>query len=574
MKKLFFSLLIFVPLIVFGQIINIPEDYSTIQAGIDAANNGDTVLVQPGVYFETISWDSKTITLASLFLTTQDTAYIEQTVIDANFSGTVIHIQNLDPEALFMGFTIRNGNAPDENGGGINMNSAAPIISDMIISDNTAKNGGGIFCRFSTLFLYNSSIINNVSLIKGGGINIDASDIFIDNCIFEDNLGELSGVLNYNVGGNQSNIYNVVITSCIVENNSAENQPSGFYIGRSGTNTMVNVMINDCDFLNNSCRSNGALLIMGDSLSFKLENCKFIGNTTEKFTAGAAFVQSCSGEVFNCLVAANIGGTDGGYYNTGGFTLWGGVEIDFKNCTFADNQNGYGGGMTVGPGSVAYVTNSVFWGNANQQIAVVDFDGDGGSLYMDYTDIQYGIDSIRVDPNSQLFWGDHNPVGDPLFVGGGDDEYALTTGSPCIDGGTPDTTGSGLLPYDILGNIRIWDGDGNGSAIIDMGAYEYGAPLWVSIDEPELLTSEDEFTSIVYPNPFTTSTTLSYTLDKPCNVQFTIYNLQGKIVEIIQKNQEKGEQQVQWNAEGLPAGMYYFRIQAGDKTGSGKMIKM
>jgi len=43
---------------------------------------------------------------------------------------------------------------------------------------------------------------------------------------------------------------------------------------------------------------------------------------------------------------------------------------------------------------------------------------------------------------------------------------------------------------------------------------------------------------------------------------------------MMQEKQEKGEQHVQWNAEGLPAGMYYLRIQAGERLGSGEIIKM
>jgi len=78
----------------------------------------------------------------------------------------------------------------------------------------------------------------------------------------------------------------------------------------------------------------------------------------------------------------------------------------------------------------------------------------------------------------------------------------------------------------------------------------------------------------VSPNPFTTSTTLSYTLEKPENVQCAIYNVQSQIVYRMEEKQDKGEQQIQWNAEGLPAGMYYFRIQAGKMIGGGKMVKM
>jgi hypothetical protein len=78
----------------------------------------------------------------------------------------------------------------------------------------------------------------------------------------------------------------------------------------------------------------------------------------------------------------------------------------------------------------------------------------------------------------------------------------------------------------------------------------------------------------IYPNPFTTSTNLSYTLERSENIRFTIYNLQGQIVYTMQQSQEMGDQKLEWNAEGLPAGIYYFRIQAGDKVGGGKIIKI
>jgi hypothetical protein len=77
----------------------------------------------------------------------------------------------------------------------------------------------------------------------------------------------------------------------------------------------------------------------------------------------------------------------------------------------------------------------------------------------------------------------------------------------------------------------------------------------------------------ISPNPFTTSTTLSYTLSEPSTVIISIFNPQGQLIERIEQEQPKGEQQLQWNADGLPAGIYYFRIQAGDKAGGGKIIK-
>jgi len=91
----------------------------------------------------------------------------------------------------------------------------------------------------------------------------------------------------------------------------------------------------------------------------------------------------------------------------------------------------------------------------------------------------------------------------------------------------------------------------------------------INIEENYIL---EEF--LISPNPFTTSTTLSYTLNKSSTVTISIFNPQGQLIEKIERVLAKGEQQVHWNAEGLPAGMYYFRMQAGDKVGGGKMVKM
>lgn len=72
-------------------IINIPDDYPTIQAGIDASSDCDTVLVQPGTYVENIDFNGHNIVVGSLFLTIGDTSYISSTVIDGDSSGSIYY---------------------------------------------------------------------------------------------------------------------------------------------------------------------------------------------------------------------------------------------------------------------------------------------------------------------------------------------------------------------------------------------------------------------------------------------------------------------------------------------------
>jgi uncharacterized protein (TIGR02145 family) len=133
---------------------NIPADYPNIQGGIDASSDGDTVLVQPGTYTENINYNGKNIVVGSLYLTTSDTSYISSTIIDGNESGSVVKfVGNESSSSNLIGFTIQNGLIPSwiegGLGGGIRISDATPIISHLIIKDNTAYRGGGIYSNAS-----------------------------------------------------------------------------------------------------------------------------------------------------------------------------------------------------------------------------------------------------------------------------------------------------------------------------------------------------------------------------------------------------------------------------------------
>lgn len=121
-----------------ARIIHVPDYYSTIQEGIDASINGDTVLVQPDTYVENINFNGHNILLCSMYQLTRDASYISSTIIDGNSSGIVVTIaNNEDSSAVITGFTIQNGRSGLS--AGIYCESSSPIISNNIIKDNAAN---------------------------------------------------------------------------------------------------------------------------------------------------------------------------------------------------------------------------------------------------------------------------------------------------------------------------------------------------------------------------------------------------------------------------------------------------
>ena len=118
MKKLILTCLVFS--LGLATVINIPVDYETIQEGIDAAVANDLVLVQPGTYYENLNIPNKNITVGSLFVTTGDDSYIENTIIDGNASGSVV---------IFSGGSVSRatpGAAHARNEEGVRPKSASP----------------------------------------------------------------------------------------------------------------------------------------------------------------------------------------------------------------------------------------------------------------------------------------------------------------------------------------------------------------------------------------------------------------------------------------------------------------
>lgn len=84
---------------------------------------------------------------------------------------------------------------------------------------------------------------------------------------------------------------------------------------------------------------------------------------------------------------------------------------------------------------------------------------------------------------------------------------------------------------------------------------------------------ESYFDAKNYPNPFNPSTTISYTLKEGTSVKLTVYDRLGREVKtLVDENKSAGTHTIEFNASGLPSGIYFYRIKTNDRTEVRKMI--
>lgn len=246
-----------------------PTDYSSIQKAINAAEDGDTILVNPGTYIGNIDFKGKEIIVASLFLTTGDPSYISKTILDGNQKGSVVRIWNGEGSgALLSGFTITNGSA--EYGGGISCIGSNPRLENLKVSGNTSETcafddiswmglGGGISLRYSSPSLVNVMISGNTAELEGGGIHCENSSPTLINVMISGNTAE-SGIGGIYCSNSSLRLINVTVSrntgfsaviNCYESSLSLENtilwnnSPQEIYFSQNGNPNSITITYSD-----------------------------------------------------------------------------------------------------------------------------------------------------------------------------------------------------------------------------------------------------------------------------------------------------------------------------------------
>ena len=313
--------------------INVPSSQPTIQAGIDAAANGDTVVVAPGTYHELIDFKGKAIELRS-------SAGPATTIIDGGGQPHVVSFHSAETRAsVLRGFTVTNA-VTNGFGGGVRISGASPTIIGNVITGNVAPVGSGagvgIYIEYGSPLIQGNSIVANPGGSIGGGIEADNATPDIVGNLIERNSASFGAGVDMSSGTFRGNV---------VRANTASSVGGGLLIG---DNAMV-----------------------ADNL--------IIGNSASTSAGGVGWTSSAGdiGTFVNNTVVDNHALEGSGVFVTGnGLTAWNNILAGPQGVPVVDCTTGADAGWT-------FSHNDVYNGTASPVAGCADPTGSNGNISAD-----------------------------------------------------------------------------------------------------------------------------------------------------------------------------------------------
>ncbi len=292
-------------------IFDIPGTFSTIQAAIDNAMDGDRIrLTSEVTYHENIDFMGKDITVYGYVLTPGVAAHIE-----GDGTGPVVTINSGETSsAELRDLWISGGDA--QHGGGIFIRDSSPTIDNCAVYSNTATYGGGIYCNNSSSELIDVSVYDNEAAI-GGGIVVTYADVTIDGSHIYRNLSTGAGAGGVG-GGIYCNYGSLSMTDTELYGNTAQEYSGasrGGAVYRTGFAVLPTV-VSHCTLYNNTA-------ITGSGIA--AEDVDIAVNNTIIGWGNVGEAVSCEGTATTTLTCCDVYNNEGGDW-TGGIDGQGGAN--------------------------------------------------------------------------------------------------------------------------------------------------------------------------------------------------------------------------------------------------------